>query len=196
MEHILSLLKTDIGINISITIALSVAYLILTKKLFPVIEEQFNKSGFKDSSLPRAYHTTRILVLVSVIVAILFIWGIDFGGLVLLSTSIITLTGVALFANWSLLSNITSYFVLIFNPDFKRGNYIRILESDNFIEGYIADVGLFNTRLISEEREILNYPNNLVVGRPTVINPREKYGTFGKLSSANKINAESSKEVN
>lgn len=196
MEQILTLLKTDIGINTSITIVLLVGYLVMTKKLFPVIEEQFNKSGFKGSSLPRAYHTTRILTLVSVVVAILFIWGIDFGGLVLLSTSIITLTGVALFANWSLLSNITSYFVLIFNPDFKRGNYIRILESDNFIEGYIADVGLFNTRLISEDREILNYPNNLVVGRPTVINPREKLGTFGKLSDATKAKTALSKEVN
>ena len=113
---------------------------------------------------------------------ILIAWGIDFSGLLVISTSLITLTGVAFFASWSLLSNITAYFLLLFQTSFRRGNFIRVLDADNYVEGFISEINLFNTKLITEDREIIVYPNNLILTRPSVINPRAKWKTVGKFT--------------
>jgi len=93
----------------------------------------------------------------------------------------LTLLGVALFASWSLLSNVTAYFVLMLHPAFRRGTFIRIIDADNYVEGYVADLNLFSARLITENREVALYPNNLILGRPCLINPRDRLGGVGKL---------------
>ncbi|HCA76603.1 MAG TPA: mechanosensitive ion channel protein MscS, partial [Alteromonas sp.] len=87
---------------------------------------------------------------------------------------------VALFASWSLLSNITSYFVLLFQNSYTKGNFIRIIDGDNYMEGYIADINLFTTRLITKDDEEIAYPNNLVLTRPVIINPKQHWQGIGK----------------
>ena len=104
------------------------------------------------------------------------------GLLLVISTSLITLTGVAFFASWSLLTNITAYFLLLFQMSFRRGNFIRVLDADNYVEGFITEINLFNTKLITEDREIIVYPNNLILTRPSIINPRAKWKTVGKFT--------------
>lgn len=94
----------------------------------------------------------------------------------------LTLLGVALFAQWSIISNIAAYFVLLLHPSIRRGNYIRVMDMDNFIEGYVAELSLFNTKMITENREAIVYPNNLLVSRPIVVNPRIRFGSQGKIN--------------
>ena len=64
---------------------------------------------------------------------------------------------------------------------YRRGNYVRVLDGDNYIEGIIADVGPFSTRLVTAERETLMYPNNLILTRPVLLNPKQKWGSMGKI---------------
>lgn len=156
-------------------------YLLLSRLMLPRIESMVEQSRLKSSAVGEAYHIFRLLAGILTVAVLLLIWGFDFSGLLVLSTSIITITGVALFASWSLLSNVTAYFVLLFNPAFRRGNYVRVIDFDNYVEGYIAAVTLFHTRLITDEREIIQYPNNLLVSRPTQINPRSHHHAVGKI---------------
>lgn len=135
----------------------------------------------KSASAVQGLFVARTLLVLITIAFILLVWGIDFSGLLVLSTSILTLTGVALFASWSLLSNITSFFILLTNVSYKRGNFIRIIDGDNYIEGLISDVGPFATRLITENKEIVLYPNNLILNRPHIVNPRQRWQQFGKI---------------
>lgn len=123
----------------------------------------------------------RIITGVLALAALFFVWGIDVEGLLLLATSVVTLTGVALFAQWSILSNITAYFILLVQDGFKRGNFVRIVELDNYIEGTVADIGPFNTRLVTEDRVMVLIPNNAMLTRTVFINPRNRYAVAGKL---------------
>lgn len=164
------------------SVAIFIMYFLISRLALPKIEQGVDKSNLKSEATLKAHHTVKILVATIAIAILLIVWGIDFSGLLILSTSLITLTGVALFASWSLLSNITSYFVLLFQSSFRRGNFVRVVDADNYIEGYIAEVNLFNTKLITEDREIVLYPNNLILTRPTVINPRNKWQVIGKIA--------------
>ena len=157
-------------------------YFLLTRLILPKIEKGVDQGRFKPASLNKAHHTIRWIGAFVTIAALLLIWGIDFSGLLLISTTVITLTGVALFANWSILSNITAFFVLLMHQSYRRGNFIRVIESDNYIEGYISEINLFNSTLVTEDREIIVYPNNLLLGRPTIINPRKRFSVVGKIT--------------
>jgi len=157
-------------------------YLVVSRKLLPKVESNIAKSKLKSGSALKGLFAARVIVAIVSLSLLLLAWGIDFSGLLVLSTSIITVTGVALFASWSLISNITAYFILLTNVAYRRGNFIRILDGDNFIEGYIADLGPFSTRLLTAERETLMYPNNLILTRPVLINPKTVWGTMGKVT--------------
>lgn len=176
-----SLWATTYSINLGWSIAVLIGYVVITRLALPRIEKSVGRNNLKTEATQKAYHTVRLLIAILALAIMLVVWGVDFSGLLVVSTSLITLLGVALFANWSLLSNITSYFVLLFHNSFRRGNFIRILDADNYIEGFIAEVNLFNTKLITEDREIIVYPNNLILTRPTIINPRARWETMGKV---------------
>ncbi|CAA0337788.1 conserved membrane hypothetical protein [Alteromonas infernus] len=156
-------------------------YLGMSRKLLPKLESNIEKSKLKSHSALKGLFAARVIVATVSLALLLLAWGIDFSGLLVLSTSIITVTGVALFASWSLISNITAYFILLTNVAYRRGNYVRVLDGDNYIEGIIADVGPFSTRLVTAERETLMYPNNLILTRPVLLNPKQKWGSMGKI---------------
>ena len=162
-------------------------YLAMSRKLLPKLETNIEKSKLKSSSAIKGLFAARVLVATLSIALLLLAWGIDFSGLLVLSTSILTVTGVALFASWSLISNITAYFILLTNVAYRRGNYVRILDGDNYIEGVIADVGPFSTRLVTADRETLMYPNNLILTRPVLLNPKVKWGSMGKVVSKSAV---------
>jgi len=100
--------------------------------------------------------------------ALLFIWGIDYDGILLFGSSILAITGVALFAQWSILSNLTASVVIFFNYPARIGDRIRILDGEDSVEGTIVDINVFQVLLEDENQNIVNYPNNLLIQRPFV----------------------------
>ena len=102
------------------------------------------------------------------IVALFFIWGIDYHSIFLFGSSILAITGVALFAQWSILSNITASVVIFFNYPARIGDSIRILDGDNTIEGTIVDINIFQVLLEDKDRNLINYPNNLLIQKAFV----------------------------
>ncbi len=76
------------------------------------------------------------------------------------------ITGVALFAQWSLLSNITASLVIFFNFPARVGDKIRIMDKDDTVEGSIKEITLFQVELIDKEGNRIFYPNNLLLQRP------------------------------
>ena len=166
--------------NLIVTVLVLIIFMGVNRLLLPQIEKLATSSKLSEDARKKTYHTARLITGVITIAVLLLVWGVDFSGLIVLSTSIIALTGVALFASWSLLSNITSYFVLLFQNSYTKGNFIRIIDGDNYMEGYIADINLFTTRLITKDDEEIAYPNNLVLTRPVIINPKQHWQGIGK----------------
>jgi small-conductance mechanosensitive channel len=169
--------------QVSVTVVVILGYLIFNRVTAPTLAASADQGRFKEDSGDRAIRIARVLVLILCVPILVIVWGVDFGSVLVFAGTTLTLLGVALFASWSLLSNITAYFVLMLHPAFRRGTFVRILDADNYVEGYISDLNLFSVRLITENREVAIYPNNLVLGRPCLINPRDRLYGVGKLSA-------------
>ena len=166
--------------NLIVTVIVIIVFMIINRLLLPRIERLAISSKLSEEARKKTYHTARLITGILSIAVLLLVWGFDFSGLIILSTSIIALTGVALFASWSLLSNVTSYFVLLFQNSYSEGNFIRIIDGDNYMEGYILEVNLFTTRLMTVDNEEIAYPNNLLLTRPVMINPKQQWQVIGK----------------
>lgn len=100
-----------------------------------------------------------------------FIWGVDFRNLGLLFSSVFAVIGVALFASWSILSNITAGVILFFSFPFKIGDTIKIWDKEiESEEPYvIEDIKAFNVYLRKNNGELLTYPNNLMMQKAVTI---------------------------
>lgn len=100
------------------------------------------------------------LLLISLQV-LLFIWGVDQSELIFFVSSMLTVLGIALFAQWSILSNITSGLIIFFGHPAKIGDTIIVLDKDCPIEGKISDIEVFFIILKTEDGEKITIPNNL-----------------------------------
>jgi len=103
-----------------------------------------------------------ILVNILSIIALIIIWGVQPKDIIIAISSITTVIGVAMFAQWSILSNITSGIILFFNFPFKIGDIIRIHDKDFPIVAEIEDIKAFHVSLKTKEGEMIIYPNNLL----------------------------------
>jgi len=93
----------------------------------------------------------------------IFIWGVNFKDIGLMFSSLFAIIGVAMFATWSILSNITAGIILFFFFPFKIGDRIRILDNDLPDEADIVDIKAFHIYLRKDNGELVTYPNNLLL---------------------------------
>ena len=103
----------------------------------------------------------QILLALIVLIVILTIWGVNKSELVIFITSVLTVIGIALFAQWSHLSNLTSGIIIFFSHSVKLDDTITIIDRDYEVEGRISDIGLFFIRLKTPQGEEVTLPNNI-----------------------------------
>jgi len=95
------------------------------------------------------------------LIFILTVWGVNQSELFLFMASVLTVIGIALFAQWSHLSNITSGVIIFFNHPFKLDDTVSIIDKDFEVEGRISDIGLFFVKLKTKQGEEVLMPNNI-----------------------------------
>lgn len=100
-----------------------------------------------------------------------FIWDIQFRQVGIAFASVFTIIGVALFASWSILSNITAGIVLFFSFPFKIGDRVKIMDKDIISEEpyLIEDIRAFYVSLRKDNGELLVYPNNLMMQKAVTL---------------------------
>ncbi|NJC27427.1 mechanosensitive ion channel domain-containing protein [Neolewinella antarctica] len=94
----------------------------------------------------------------------LLVWGINQDDLAVFIGSVLTVLGIAFFAQWSILSNITSSIIIFFNHPVKFNDTILIMEAKDYvIEGRVTNIGLFFITLETVESEVITLPNNVFI---------------------------------
>lgn len=95
--------------------------------------------------------------------ALVIIWGVNTKDIIIAISSFTTVVGVAMIAQWSILSNITSGIILFFYFPFKIGDVILIHDKDFPIVAEIEDIRAFYVYLKAKNDEMIVYPNNLLL---------------------------------
>ena len=155
-----------IAINQQEIIATAIAFLVLL--ILKFISTKAIRRISRISELNQA-RTRLIIKYISIalfaigIGAVIFIWGVNFKEIGILFSSVFAIIGVAMFASWSILSNVTAGIILFFSFPFKIGDRIRILDGDFPEEADILDIKAFHLYLRKDNGELVTYPNNLLL---------------------------------
>ncbi len=153
-----------------LSVILTLSTIIITLIINQLVKRFLHKyARRKNLGVKRVYYIGKVFhffFYVIALVVLLFIWSVDFKGVSVFASSLFAITGVALFAQWSLLSNITASLVIFFNFPARVGDKIRIMDKDDTVEGSIKEITLFQVELIDKEGNRIFYPNNLLLQRP------------------------------
>ena len=148
------------NIQITETLIILGCYLILYFIFKIVINNFLKKIRLERSRRKMAIRSVQLFSTITVIVLLTGVWGFKQNEIVFFASTILTVLGVAFFAQWSLLSNITSSILIFFNHPVKLGDYVKVLHKDYHYEGEVTEMNYFFVHIKTNENEIITIPNS------------------------------------
>ena len=110
----------------------------------------------------------------TLIILLSAVWGLEQSEIAVFIGTILTALGIAFFAQWSLLSNVTSSLLLFFNHPIKIGDRIKVLDKEYPFEGEVTDLNYFFVHLKTENGEIITIPNSILLQKSISIFENKK----------------------
>lgn len=138
------------------------------------VTKNYINSTLKNAQLQRARRKVIIKVIqffttLTLVVLLGAIWGLKQSEIAVFVSTILTALGIAFFAQWSLLSNITSSIIIFLNHPLRIGDYIKIIDKDAPIEGEIADLTYFFVHIKTNDGETITIPNTMFLQKTIMI---------------------------
>ncbi|WP_185152964.1 mechanosensitive ion channel family protein [Dysgonomonas sp. 216] len=165
-DHLIQIIITAV-----VLIATPVSRLVTAK----IIRRYASITKKADSRTKHIVKVFSILINIAALLIVIIVWGVDPRNLLVAISSIFAVIGVAFFAQWSLLSNVTAGILIYFSTPFRIGDFIRIHDKEFPIDAEVVDILAFHTHLKTSEGEIVIIPNSLLLQRGiSVINPNEE----------------------
>ena len=164
------------------TIAIVVILVILQLILRAAANKVGKRAGINITRTKLMFKYINILILIIAFFLFSFAWGMDLGDLSVIFSSAFAVIGVALFAIWSILSNITSGIIMFFSFPYRIGDKIKIHDKDMPIEAVIEDIRAFHLHLRDDGGELTTYPNNLILQKAVTLLKKDVYLDEGKDS--------------
>jgi small-conductance mechanosensitive channel len=154
------------------------ALLIIRFTIHFTITKVAKKNGINDARirLIRRYITVNLLLVAVLIEA--FVFGAQLEDLAVVFSSVFAILGIALFAIWSILSNITSGIIMFFNFPYKVGDRIAIHDKDFPVTAIIEDIRAFQLHLRLENGDLVTYPNNLILQKAVTLLEKDAIDEF------------------
>lgn len=151
-------------------LVLTISIIIISFLISRASDYFITKFGEKKKILPkRIYYVSKflhVLLIFILLMVLAIVWNVQLGGVMVFASSIFAVIGVALFAQWSILSNLTSSIIIFFTFPSRIGDDIKVIDGDNSIVGEIIDITLFQIVILDKEGNTVLYPNNLFIQKP------------------------------
>ncbi|MDO5968215.1 mechanosensitive ion channel [Flavivirga aquimarina] len=119
------------------------------------------------------YFSVSLFLITLLIIA--FIFGVNIDDLVVVFSSVFAVIGLALFASWSILSNVTSGIILFFSFPYKIGDKIKIHDKELEITAIIEDIRSFQIHLRTDNGNLVTYPNNMLLQKAVTLIEKDAF---------------------
>jgi small-conductance mechanosensitive channel len=126
----------------------------------------------KKFSRLRAIDINRIKIIINLCYLVVYllsgaflaiIWGVDMPQFTVFISSILAVLGIGFFAQWSILSNLTSSVILFFNHPVRIGDRIKVLDKDFNWMGKVTNITGFYLFLTTDSGEKITLPTSMVM---------------------------------
>lgn len=145
------------------TLAILVLYVIAFFVTRNIINNTLKKTQLQRGRRKIIIKAIHLFTTITVVILIAGVWGFEQKKIAVFASTILTALGIAFFAQWSLLSNITSSIILFFNHPLKLGDTIKVLDKDYPFEGEVSELTYFFVHLKTKNGETITVPNSLLL---------------------------------
>lgn len=122
--------------------------------------ERIGLAGLKtEARIARMIRVVCVIINLTTIITLAIIWGVEVQNIIIVFSSLFTIIGVAMFAQWSILSNITASIVIYFSMPFRIGDEIEIIDKDHPIKATVENILTFTIHLRREEGDLVIMSN-------------------------------------
>lgn len=97
------------------------------------------------------------------LVVVCLLMGLGYGEISVFLSSIFAVVGVGMFAQWSILSNITASMIIFFAFPYRVNDRIKIFDRDDDMTGVIVEISMFHVILQRDDGNLITYPNTLIL---------------------------------
>lgn len=150
-----------------IIIALTIAMVFTTRLVrdwMIRLGQKKSVDAYRVSYITKTLNFAILIVFVMIIVSFL---GLQYSQVTIFLSSIFAVLGVALFAQWSILSNITASLIIFFSFPYRVGEHIKVVDKDDDISGTVEGIGLFHV-IIRRGDDLITYPNTLILQKAVI----------------------------
>jgi small-conductance mechanosensitive channel len=150
----------DVNIQIIESMIVGGAYVIVYFIVKSVINKVLKKTQFERGRRKMTIRAIQLFTTITAIILLTGIWGFKQDEIALFASTILTALGIAFFAQWSLLSNITSSILIFFHHPVKLGDFIKVLHKDYQYEGEVTEMNYFFVHIKTPKGEVITIPNS------------------------------------
>ena len=162
---------------------ISIMMLVLNPSIRYLTKKMVRKTGvLYGKSEARMMQVNKLLSMSinsSCFLILLVIWGVSLQSLMVVFSTLFTIIGVAMFAQWSLLSNITSGIIIFFSMPFRVGDEIEIMDKDMPVIGVVENIMTFTIHIRTNDGALVILANTLFMQRTLRIRNRENTQFYG-----------------
>ncbi|GAB6069308.1 mechanosensitive ion channel [Thiomicrorhabdus hydrogeniphila] len=155
-------------VQIGLTLALIAGYFVSKWSLVKILTKLGQAKQVPEVRIKNVTNYFILILFLMLFITLMMVWGVDYQGMLVFLSSVLAVIGVALVAQWSILSNITAGVIVFFAFPARIGDTVEIVDGAQRIKGTITEITLFQVLLIDEDNQIIAYPNNLVLQRPVI----------------------------
>lgn len=168
-------------LNILIGIGFILAFVVLSNAIENWIERLGRKRHVTNERIFYIQKIIKLIGFIGLLLAAGLIFGFNYSEFSFIVSSVFAVVGIALFAQWSILSNVTASLIIFFFFPYRVGDNVRITDEKETLEGDIIEITLFHLIIKREDGDILTYPNSLVFQKAIIIRPKNKTVAIKKV---------------
>jgi small-conductance mechanosensitive channel len=150
----IQIIETIVALSVFVAIKLLLRYFV---KLTIV------NSYFKNAEQKDILKLINLILFIVICIIIIAIWSVKQENILILASSLLTVLGVALFAEMSILSNITACIILFFQHPLKVGDTLIITHDGKEIEGELIDITYFFVFIKTTNMGTFTVPNAMLL---------------------------------
>lgn len=151
------------------TLILLIVLITIRQIIVVLVKKIGRKSGINEARIHLIQRYSTVTLFLIGLLFFSFILGAKPEDLALVFSSVFAVIGIALFAIWSILSNITSGVIMFFSFPYKVGDKISIHDKDFPVEAVIEDIRAFQLHLRLDNGNLVTYPNNLILQKAVTL---------------------------
>ena len=158
----------DVPMKILSVVICLAAYLFASRAVATTIRKLGERKQVVPARVNYLAKTAKIAMFVLFVFLVCLVLGLGYGEISLFLSSAFAIIGVALFAQWSILSNITASMVIFFGFPYRVGDRIKVTDADFDLSGVVEEISLFHVLIRTAEGNLITYPNNLILQKPVI----------------------------